>query len=183
MKNLAISISLLFAFVIFNPLYSQDIKQDKETRKQEKKEQIQREYQITKSVLESKQFVLEARWLGNQYGERIPVTSNINFIMVDSSRAVIQVGSNSGLGSNGVGGITTDGQLTSWELNSNDKKNSFNLRMNITTNLGMYDVLMNISADGNATATLKGLRRGQLVYTGSIVPMADSYVYQGSKSY
>ena len=183
MKNLAITISLLFSFVFSGSIYSQDIIQDKATRKQEKKEEIQRNFAHMRTLLESKRFVLEADWLGNQYGDRIPVTSTINFIMVDSSDAVVQVGSNYGLGYNGVGGITADGPMTTWELDTNAKKNSFYLRMNIMSKIGAYDISMNVTADGYATATLTGLRRGKLIYTGSIVPIQKSYVYQGSSSY
>ncbi len=183
MKKIAITISLLFSFVLSGPIYSQNTTHDKETRKQKKKEQIQKDFEHTRSLLESKQFVLEADWLGNQYGERVPVTSLINFIMVDSSDAVVQIGSNYGFGNNGVGGVTANGPLTTWELNSNAKKNYFNLRMIIMSNIGTYDILMNISADGHATAIMTGIGRGKLTYTGNIIPIQDSYVFQGHSSY
>ncbi len=183
MKKLIVATGLIFSFVFQGSLFSQDIAKDKQERKEEKKVQIRKEYEVTQQILNSKQFVLEANWLGNQYGERIPVTSNINFIIVDSTNAVVQVGSNSGLGYNGVGGITADGPVTDWELASNERKNSFHLKMNVMTNLGIYDITMNITADGYATATLRGLRRGQLIYSGIIVPIQESFVYQGNSSY
>jgi hypothetical protein len=127
--------------------------------------------------------VLEAHFLGNKYGERIPVTSNLNFIIVDSTDAVIQVGSPYGIGYNGVGGITTDGHITRWDLTKNDKKNNFYLRMNVLTNLGAYDISMSINADGYATATISGTRSGHLIYTGNIQPSETSRVYQGYTTY
>lgn len=182
MKNLIISLGLILSLGFSSALMAQD-ETTREERKQAKKEKIERQYKATKHILENKEFVLEANFLGNRYGQRMPVTSTLNFIMVDSAEAVIQIGSQSGVGYNGVGGITTEGQVTDFELNKNDKKNNFNLTMNVMTNLGIYDIFMNISADGHASARISGLRGGQLTYTGRIVPQSQSYVYQGTTTY
>ncbi len=182
MKNLIISIGLILSLGFFSTLMAQD-EMTREERKQAKKERIEKQYKTTEHILENREFVLEANFLGNRYGQRIPVTSTLNFIMVDSTDAVIQIGSQSGVGYNGVGGITTEGQVTDFELNKNDKKNNFSLSMNVMTNLGIYDIFMNISADGHASARISGLRGGQLTYTGVIVPENQSYVYQGTSTY
>lgn len=182
MKNLIITIGLILSFGFSSTLMAQE-NMTREERKQSKKEKIERQYKATKHILENKEFVLEANFLGNRYGQRINVTSTLNFILVDSTNAVIQIGSQTGAGYNGVGGITTEGQVTEYELTKNDKKNNFSLTMNVMTNIGIYDIFMNISADGHASARLSGLRGGQLTYTGRIVPENESYVYQGTTSY
>jgi hypothetical protein len=134
-------------------------------------------------MIENRNFVLEANYLGNQRGNRIVVNSTFNFIRVDSIKAVIQVGSDTRLGYNGVGGITTEGEITGWKLDKNFKKKSFYLSMSVITNLGIYDIRMDVDASGNATAYLSGLQRGQLIYEGNLVPIEESRVYKGHPSY
>ncbi|MFW5645178.1 MAG: DUF4251 domain-containing protein [Bacteroidota bacterium] len=182
MNNIMISIGLVFLLGFSSVLVAQDGK-TREEKKQARKEKIEREYETTREIIETKQFVLETNYLENRYGQRIPVPSSLNFIMVDSTNAVIQVGSPSGMGYNGVGGITAEGQITDFELNKNDEKNNLSISMNIMTNLGIYDIFMNIGADGQASARLSGLRGGQLTYTGRIIPQGQSYVYKGTTTY
>ncbi len=182
MKKLII-ISIVFSLGLSSVLMGQSNKETRKERKKAKAEKYEQLYQNTKNILESKEFVLEAHYLGNKYGQRIPVSSSINFIKVDSSEAVLQIGSHTGVGYNGLGGITTDGRITAWELNKNDKKNNFNLSMNVMTSLGNYDIFMNISADGYTTARVHDLRGGQLTYTGNIIPQGNSQVYEGTSTY
>src|SRR6056297_1996752 len=113
MKKLII-ISIVFSLGLSSVMMGQNNKETREEKKKEKVEKYERLFQNTKNILESKEFVLEAHYLGNKYGQRIPVSSTINFIMVDSSEAVLQIGNTTGVGYNGLGGITTDGRITAW---------------------------------------------------------------------
>jgi len=149
------------------------------TKKEQRKAEAEKAYQLTKQMLENKDFVLESDFLQDKYGNRNVVSPMINFVAVDSSVAVIQIGSNRGLGYNGVGGITAKGTITDWKLKEDEKRNSFTLSMNVMTNLGMYDLHFNIGSSGNATARLTGLRPGQLTFDGDLVPIEESSVYEG----
>ncbi len=157
--------------------------QDREAKKEARKAAIEKEYQQTARLLENRNFVLEADYLANRYGNRVPVTSNLNFIKVDSSEAVIQIGSPTGLGYNGVGGVTAEGRIGKWEVTQNPKKKSFQVYMNVMTPLGSYDIHFFIGANGYAQATLGGVTAGKLTYSGYVVPTESSRIYQGYNTY
>ena len=159
--------------------FNQYLEQDKSAKKAEAEKKFRRMEQI----LENREFVLEADYLSNQYGSRVPVTSTLNFIKVDSTAGVIQIGSNSGMGYNGVGGITADGNITKYDLDINEKRKTFFIQMTVMTSIGTYDVSMSVGPDGYANATLSGMRRGRLNYTGSIVPLQATRTFEGTASY
>lgn len=174
-------ILILLAFVLSTGVIFAQVENDtvklskKEKREARKKEQ----YELTKCMLENKNFVLESDYLEDRYGNRIPVSSTINFVMVDSDEAVIQIGSNWRVGPNGVGGVTAKGRITLWELNKNDKNKTFDLRVNVMTSIGMYDLLFHIGPYGDARARLTSLRSGSLTFDGDLVPVELSAVYEG----
>ena len=73
--------------------------------------------EITKKIIEKKRYVLLADELSNRYGERSYVDRAINFILVDTTEAVIQVGDYYSLGANGLGGITIKGDIQRfWQI-------------------------------------------------------------------
>ena len=149
------------------------------SRKEKRKAKNEQEYQSVKNMIENRDFVLEANFLQDRYGRRIPVSNGINFVSVDSTEAIIQVGSNYRLGANGVGGVTAKGKITSWKLTENKRKNTFGLRINVMTTIGFYDLYFSISPSGQATAQLTGLRSGSLTFDGNIVTWENSTVYEG----
>lgn len=172
---------LLLTFAIaFTAMFAQETGiGSKMTKKEKRKAEFEEQYQLTKYMLENKSFVLEADFLQDKYGNRAFVSSNINFVSVDSTEAVIQIGSNYRIGPNGVGGVTAKGRITKWELKENEKKKTFNLKMNVMTSIGIYDLRFSISPSGRATALLTGLRPGQLTFDGDLVPLEESGVYEG----
>jgi hypothetical protein len=150
----------------------------KMSRKERRAAENEQLYIKNKQMIEDRSFVLESDFLQDRYGYRIPVTRNINFIMVDGDEAVIQIGSDIGLGANGVGGVTAKGKITKWELQENNRKKTFNLRMNILTTIGMYNVSLSIG-NYNATARLTGMRPGNLTFNGDLVALEESSVFEG----
>lgn len=149
------------------------------TRKEKRQAEIDQEYQLTKNMLENKDFVLESNSLQDRFGNRVEVSSNINFVAVDSTKAIIQIGSNWRMGFNGVGGVTAKGTITKWKLTENDKSKSFGLQLTVMTNIGFYDVYFNVNASGRADALLTGMTDGRLTFNGNLVPWEDSSVYVG----
>jgi len=183
MKKLGI---FLTAIVLASGLLAQDFSannqssKDKRARlKEQRNAEIAMEYAATSNMLDSMSFVLEAYNLRDEWGHLVTVPSNLNFIMVDSTKSVIQIGSNTRLGANGVGGVTAKGTVSNWKLIKEEKHKSFTLFMTVSTPIGIYDVSMFINADGNVTATISGINPGKLIYEGALVPLANSRVFEG----
>jgi hypothetical protein len=179
LEGLLLTVGLLL--ISFNS-NSQDNKLSRQEQKAAKRDAQYYSFQVIDSMLQSKSFVLEADYLENQYGYRSPVLSNINFIMVDSLRAVLQTGSSSNMGNNGLGGATAEGNISGLKIVKDIKNLSFFLRFTVVSNIGIYDVTMNISSNRFARATITGLTRGKLIYDGRIENLYNSGVYKGRNS-
>jgi hypothetical protein len=154
---------------------------NKEKRKAEKKAVEDSIKQVVTYMVENRRFVLEADYIAGKSGRRILVSSNLNFIMVDSAKAVIQLGSNNRIGSNGIGGITVDGTISRYELNKNENKKgiSYTVTLFVNSTLGVYDIVLWIAQNGYTSATIRGITSGQLSYSGNLMPIELSRVYKG----
>ena len=167
----------------FSAQAQEEKRSKKEKKKIERKAEIDKMYARTANLLDNMQFVLEAQYLNNQRGSRVIVPTSLNFIKVDSSDVVLQIGRNTGMGSNGVGGTTAEGRISRYEVTKNEKKKTFDVVMNVLTNIGSYDVFMNVTSDGRARATISGIYPGKLTYEGDIVSLDDTRTYQGRTLY
>ncbi len=151
----------------------------KSERKEAKKERQEKKRKLTTDMVDKRTFVLKANYLSNSRGNRQIVNSTINFLQVDEDHAIIQIGSDTGIGYNGVGGITTDGRITSWEV-VEKKNDSYYIAFDVITSISHYNIRMDVRSDGSARATLTGLRRGNLIYEGNLVPIETSRVFRGN---
>jgi Domain of unknown function (DUF4251) len=161
----------------------QDVRITRQEKKALEQSQMNANFQAIDTLINRRTFVIEADFLENQYGNRIPVTSVLNFIMLDSSKVVLQTGSNFRTGFNGVGGVTAQGRIQDYKVDKNTKNLSYNVRFSVMTNIGIFDVLMTIYSDTNATATITGLRQGQLTWDGRFQNLYSSDVFKGQESY
>ena len=176
MKRLVVFFALIISA---NIVFAQNDENAALTKKEKRNAELEKDYQLTKSMLENKDFVLEADYLQDRYGNRVLVNSTINFVSVDSTEAIIQIGSNLRLGPNWVGGVTAKGRIDKWELTNDQKHKAFTLRMNVMTTIGIYDLFINISASGRGSATLSGMTAGRLTFDGHLVPWEESSVFVG----
>jgi hypothetical protein len=161
---------------------SQDTKLTRQERKEVRKAQMTENFYILDSLLNSRRFVLEADYLKNQYGDMVAVTSMLNFIKVNGSKGVLQTGSNLRIGSNGVGGATAEGTIGLWEIKRNVKNLTYTLRFNLLTNIGNYDVLLTVSSDNRASATISGSTPGKLTWDGHLKTIDNSRVFKGQNT-
>lgn len=158
-------------------------KEANEVMKEKRREMLEDYYSNISEILESRNFVLEADYLSDHYGNRITVNSDFNFLKVEDNRAVLQVSSNSSIGHNRLGGITVEGNISTWKVKKNPKTQSVSLSMGIISTTGPYEVQLTVNAEGNSNATVSGIRMGKLVYTGELVPLEISRAFEGSVSY
>jgi len=159
--------------------YSQESKPTRQEKKEARKLALEANYIILDSILTNKGFVIEADYLSNRYGDKAPVSSNINFIRVTGDKGVLQTGSTFARGSNGVGGTTAEGNIGSYEITKFPKSKSYKVRFNIQTGIGHYDVILNVSANARADATITGLGRGDLTWEGHLVTLGNSRTFKG----
>lgn len=177
------SIAISFAGLAqFDPEIAEQ-KTKKEIKEEKQNERARVAAAINKVVEIDKQFVLEADMIFDRYGQSMPVSRNINFIMVDSTQATIQLGSAHAIGWNGVGGVTIQGNITKYDVSMNKKKDNISLTFYVLSNLGNFDVRLNISANGNATAQVRDNRGGMIRYSGDFQTLGSSSVYVGNRTF
>jgi hypothetical protein len=155
----------------------------KQEKKEARKAGLVANFQFLDTLIQSKNFVIEATFLENKYGERIFVAPGLNFIRVDSTNGVLQTGSYNGMSSNGVGGVTVEGRVSRWRVVKNFKSLSYYIQFSVESNTGVYDVSITLTADNNAQATITGNTSGKLIYDGHLEAFNNSSVYKGRTSY
>jgi Domain of unknown function (DUF4251) len=157
-------------------------KEDKKAKKALEEEQIAK---LTDSMLVNKKFVLEADYISDGKGQRIPVSSTINFVVVDSLECILQIGSPGGIGWNGVGGVTVEGNISKYDLRIKEGKKgkSYYIMIVIMSSQGIYDISFQVSQSGYTDATVRSTTSGQLVYSGKLVEINKSRVYKGTPRY
>jgi hypothetical protein len=180
-------IIIVFAALLTLPAYTQELskkeqrKLEKELKNEQKAEEAAQKAKIVEVMVHYQRFVLEANTLRDKRGNSIQVSSNLNFIASDSISGVIQVGSNTYIGSNGVGGITVEGSMSNYKYSLNEKNGPYNISYYLRTPVGRYDVRMTAYSDGRADADVSSTTWGdKLRYSGFLVPPAMSRVYKGS---
>jgi Domain of unknown function (DUF4251) len=166
-------------FLTLQNINAQDIKLSRQDRKEVMKAQREANFHTLDSLLNSKSFVLEADFLRNRNGVPIPVVSTLNFIKVDNSEGVLQTGSDSGFGYNGVGGVTAQGSIGRWTVSRDSKKLTYTVDFSILTNLGNYDVVIFVSSDNHASATITGMWPGRLTWDGKLYSITGSRIFKG----
>ena len=156
----------------------------KEQRKLDQKAELERMGGITKWMVTSQQFVLEANDLSDRYGNRVPVSSTINFIMVDSSTGVMQLGNAYSMGYNGVGGTTLEGRISEYKVRTiGKKKEAWSVSWTLSSTLGTYNISLTVSANGNADASIRSNWPGNINYHGNLVPISRARIYKSSTTY
>ena len=158
-------------------------KMSRQERKEYKQKVAEEKQQVMMQVLTSRAWVLESYQLQDKYGESAPVEPSINFIGIAGDLSTVQLGSSGDIGWNGVGGITVEGEVRSYDLKEGKKAGSgAHIRMEVSgASSGHISVAIHISADGTAAATISDNMGDRLTYRGRIVPLAESTVYKGQR--
>ncbi len=183
MRTLLIIAILIIASV---SVFSQDLSKKeqralyKQLKKEQKAEEAARQAQWVELMVVHRHFVLEANQLRDNRGNLRNVSSMINFLAADSLWGVLQVGNNSHMGYNGVGGVTVEGEITNYEYHQHPKHKSFRVNYILKTVGGTYDVRMSVSPTGRAEATIGSAWPGKLIYMGDLVSPERSRVYKGA---
>lgn len=157
-------------------------KLSKEERKAAKKAKQEEQLNAILEAIEGRNFVIEANTFTNRRGLSTPINPTLNFVAIQDEDAVIQLASGNGIGLNGLGGITTDGRITKFEII--EKKKGINLSLRVFGSVfGATDLFLNVNASGNASIRVLTLNGGRFSFNGQFQELEDSTVFQGSNTY
>lgn len=176
-----VSILICALALMVGHIQAQEVELTKEEKKalQEKIDSIH--HAEAMEAVNARKFTLEADQVVFKYGQTAYVTSNTNFISVDGENAVVQVTFNiPAAGPNGLGGVTVDGKVSSYEVKT-DKKGTLYLFMNVmgTGISARLDISMP-KGTNNATVTITpNFNSNRLTLNGVILPSFKSSVFKG----
>ena len=177
-------ILLFFVFLLTYSISTQAQTEQKKLTRKEKKElkqkQKQEEALQMAKLINSKKFVFQADEIIDRSGKSYSVSYSINFIVIDSNTAVFQFGSLMLIGINGAGGVTIEGKVTKMEITKDEKNLYHYIVVRVATNRGFYDIQIDVSPSGKATAKISNTASQKIVYRGEIVAPKDSSIYKGT---
>lgn len=179
-------IGIVLVALLTLPAFTQELskseqrKLQKQLKKEQKAEELAESAAVVDAMVTYAKFVLEANSLRNKQGEALQVTSSLNFVAADSTTGVIQVGDDAGIGPNGVGGVTVQGNISDYKFTKHEKSGSYDITYYLQTPVGTYDVRLTAFPDGRAEATLSNATwGGRIVFSGNLIPPGISRVYKG----
>lgn len=159
-------------------------KERKLLREEEKKQYEKMMEQNTAAAINTGFFVLKADRVKGKGGVFIPVNPTINFIAVQGSEAYIQLGSDTGIGGNGLGGMTIRGNITDYNIQQDEKQGNYYIRFNTIGGAGTLTIHMRINKTGDISgATVTSNWGNSLDYAGVVVPLKGSRIYKGSETF
>lgn len=166
------------------PLFAQDASMSKAEKKKIRKEIRRIEdsllYANASLALQNKNWVLEANTLQSKSGYTIQVNSTTNFIMVEGDKGTVQLASPNRVGYNGLGGITLQGNISSYNVKT-DKRGSVSVDFIVIgngINASIFITLYPGSNQGSA-AVSSNTWSSKLTYNGYFFLRDDSDVYKG----
>ena len=162
-------------------------RQEKKAMKEEQKKQKEALLAVnTDQAIRSGQFVLKADQVRGRNGYLFHTDPSVNFVAVEGKDAYVQLASPSGMGFNGLGGITLRGRINSFDLDRGGKKGFYNIVINATGNAGNMTIIMSVSNTGEtATARVSNNWGNSIEFNGRLVPWTGTGkgVFKGQESF
>jgi len=179
MRLIVCCIGLLFFSSV--SLLGQDNKNLSKKEKKEQRKQLQIEQKkAIMTLLESKEWVIEAHTVFDRYSLSYQLNPSINFVGIKGNEGAMQLGFDGLIGWNGVGGVTIDGSVTKYEIKEGKENMSptVNLRFQ-GRGIGSATVSISVTTAGQATARVNGDFGERITFSGIIKPLSESIVYKG----
>lgn len=172
---------IVMLLMLANSVQAQEQKLSREEKKvlQERLDSLQAVE--AEQAINGKAFTLEADQVIFKYGHTAYVNSNTNFVSVQGNQAVVQVAFNIPVsGPNGLGGVTVDGSVSSYEVKK-DKKGNLLLSMNVM-GAGISARVDISMPKGTNQATIDispNFNSNRLSLRGIVLPLEKSNVFKG----
>lgn len=168
--------------MVIGQVYAQDQPQSKkDLRKQERTEKRMAAMDSLYMLVQKHDLVIEANTLYSRTGKPYVVGSD-NFISIDGEHFIMQTASPTGIGYNGLGGITVRGRVTELKIYPNTKKNQpITARFEVSTfGLGHGTVYLTINGPEAASAVFSDDWGHRITFSGPPTSVENSTVFQGS---
>jgi len=166
MKNL-----LLFLLVFSITLTA--FSQSKSEKKKLKQEKAAKEFEGTKSWIDSRIYSFVATWATTQKGRRIDLTTNPNYLKIDHQKADIYLPyfgevHMAGIGLNEEGGIIFKGTIENYKVAYNDKKLKVIISFSASAKSDKFDFILTVFKNGGSNLVVSSNIRSSINYDGEL---------------
>ena len=183
-KFFIICLMLITGITGANSVYAQSKKETKKAKKEAKKVMLTANFYAQDTLINIREFVLEANYLQGRRGELVSVSSNINFVKVLGDKGTLQTGSNNAIGFNALGGVTAEGNISNYKVTQNTKSLTHRITFDlISSGLGVYNIVINVMANNTASATITSTDSTHLTWKGELVALFNTNVFKGQDTY
>jgi hypothetical protein len=161
-------------------------KEEKKAMRNAKKEEDKRKREEALKdfgeYAENREWVVEAYLVFDKQGQSYQMDPSINFVSVVEEETIIQLSFNGLMGWNGVGGVTLEGKIGKYEHSADGK--SVNITMSaMGSGLGIVDIFLSVTGDGNGRVTVSGNWGDRITFQGKFVSLEESSVFKGTPTY
>lgn len=128
-------------------------------------------------------FTLEADQVIFKYGQRAYVSSSTNFVAVDRGNATVQVAFNVPVaGPNGMGGVTLDGRVSGYKVETDRKGNMVTVSFNVMGTGISSQLTINMFRGTNRAQVdvLPNFNSHRISLSGRLLPRGRSNVVKGT---
>lgn len=163
-------------------LSKEERKNLRKAKKEEEKRKREEALILYEKYAKDREWVVEAYTVFDKQGQSYQMDPTINFVGVAKDKATVQLSFNGLIGWNGVGGVTLDGQVGKYESSGDGK--SVNINMSASgSSIGIVDIHLTVTGDGNARATVSGNWGNRITFQGNFVSLSESRVFKGTTTY
>lgn len=158
----------------------------KMTKKERKMAREKANYEAILELLDEREFVIEAYEFIDENGQTAQVNTSTTFVAVRDSFATMQVTfpNSVGLGYNGLGGVTLDGQVTKLEMIDKDPDKGVTFRLRVFgTGFASADMFVDVFTDGRAMVRYTGTYGANFRLRGYFRSWGQASIFKGSALY
>ncbi|MCF6307773.1 MAG: DUF4251 domain-containing protein [Flavobacteriaceae bacterium] len=159
-KTLVIVVLLGFSQIAFS-----------QSKKELKEEKATQEYQATKELINSKQYVFDADWVSTTRGIRVNIAGGSNRIAVvqDSAKASLQFfGEVTSIRFDDGEGVEFNNKMEGYEVKYNDEKRRITVSFKAKFKSETYNIYMSITKSGTTYVDVNSNNKRSVTYEGKI---------------
>jgi len=144
-----------------------------QTKKEQKQAKALKEFEATKTLVESEEFEFQADWATTAKGKRISLTSNPNFVKYSKDSVDIYLPyfgtiTSGGASLSGDGGIVCKGPRDKFKMSVNDKKQKITIDFEVSDRNDTYKFNMSVYKSGSTFINVNSNYRNTISYDGKI---------------
>lgn len=182
MKKTIYLMMMFITVFVLNISAQENIANDREEQKKIEERMDSIQFVQAVQAIKDKAFTLEADKVIFKQGKTVFVTSNTNFVKVKGDDAVVQVAFDVPVDTpNGIGGITVEGNVSSYKI-SESRKGNITLTMNVMGK-GISAQLSISMMKGTNRASVEispNFNSNRITLSGIILPNEFSNVFKGT---